>query len=95
MAIDTTGRAVIFGGSAVVIALLAPFTFGIEFVAAIGVALALVIPFMHLSRVRRQHSIDYLGFTTLTGVLVAALFATTWGGVGRVPGSIPRRRSPR
>lgn len=44
-------------------------------------ALAIVIPFMHLPRVRRQHAIDYLGFTTLTGVLVAALLATTWGGV--------------
>ncbi|MCA9831733.1 MAG: MFS transporter [Dehalococcoidia bacterium] len=44
-------------------------------------ALAIVIPFMHLPRVRRPHAIDYLGFTTLTGVLVAALLATTWGGV--------------
>ena len=44
-------------------------------------ALAIVIPFMHLPRIRRQHSIDYLGFATLTGFLVAALLATTWGGV--------------
>ncbi|MGK2965577.1 MAG: MDR family MFS transporter [Tepidiformaceae bacterium] len=44
-------------------------------------ALAIVIPFMHLPRARREHAIDYLGFTTLTGVLVAALLATTWGGV--------------
>lgn len=44
-------------------------------------ALAIVIPFMHLPRVRRQHTIDYLGFATLTGLLVAALLATTWGGV--------------
>jgi len=44
-------------------------------------ALAIVIPFMHLPHVRRQHAIDYLGFATLTGFLVAALLATTWGGV--------------
>ena len=43
VAIDTAGRAVIFAGSAVVIALLALFTFGIEFVAAIGVAGATVV----------------------------------------------------
>jgi len=44
-------------------------------------ALAIVIPFMHLPRIRRQHTIDYLGFATLTGLLVSALLATTWGGV--------------
>ncbi|MBK9611503.1 MMPL family transporter [Candidatus Amarobacter glycogenicus] len=43
VAVDTAGRAVIFAGSAVVIALLALFTFGIEFVAAIGVAGATVV----------------------------------------------------
>lgn len=52
-------------------------------------ALAIVIPFMHLPRVRRQHSIDYLGFATLTGFLVAALLATTWGGVEYPWTSIP------
>lgn len=43
VAIDTAGRAVIFAGSAVAIALLALFTVGIEFVTAIGVAGATVV----------------------------------------------------
>ena len=43
IAVDTAGRAVIFAGSAVAIALLALFVVGIEFVAAIGVAGATVV----------------------------------------------------
>lgn len=43
VAVDTAGRAVIFAGSAVAIALLALFVVGIEFVAAIGVAGATVV----------------------------------------------------
>lgn len=43
VAVDTAGRAVIFAGGAVVIALLALFIVGIEFVAAIGVAGATVV----------------------------------------------------
>jgi RND superfamily putative drug exporter len=43
VAVDTAGRAVIFAGGAVVIALLALFVVGIEFVAAIGVAGAIVV----------------------------------------------------
>lgn len=43
VAVDTAGRAVIFAGAAVAIALLALFVVGIEFVAAIGVAGATVV----------------------------------------------------
>ncbi len=43
VAVDTAGRAVIFAGGAVAIALLALFVIGIEFVAAIGVAGATVV----------------------------------------------------
>lgn len=46
-----------------------------------AVALAIIIPFMRLPHTRRAHTIDYAGFATLTGALVASLLATTWGGV--------------
>jgi len=44
------------------------------------VALAVIIPYMHLPRVRREHTIDYAGFVTLAFGLAAVLLAITWGG---------------
>lgn len=44
------------------------------------VALAFIIPFMHLPHSRRSHSIDYWGILTLSLGLTAALLATAWGG---------------
>lgn len=43
-------------------------------------ALAIIVPYMHVPHTKRAAKIDYLGFVTLTGVLVPALLATTWGG---------------
>ena len=44
------------------------------------VALTFVILYMHLPHVPREHSVDYVGFSTLGLGLTAALLATSWGG---------------
>ena len=44
------------------------------------IALAFVILYMHLPHEPREHSIDYIGFSTLGLGLAAALLATSWGG---------------
>lgn len=44
------------------------------------IALAFVIPFMHVPHVRRRHTVDYSGFITLSIGLTAVLLATVWAG---------------
>ena len=44
------------------------------------IALAFVILYMHLPHEPREHSIDFVGFSTLGLGLAAALLATSWGG---------------
>ncbi len=43
-------------------------------------ALAFIVPFMHVPHVRRPHTIDYPGIVTLSIGLTAGLLATVWGG---------------
>jgi EmrB/QacA subfamily drug resistance transporter len=44
------------------------------------IALAVILRYMHLPHVEREHSIDYWGIATLSIGLVATLLATSWGG---------------
>jgi EmrB/QacA subfamily drug resistance transporter len=44
------------------------------------IALGFIIPFMRLPHLRRPHTIDYAGFTTLSIGLVTVLLATVLGG---------------
>lgn len=43
-------------------------------------ALAFIVPFMHVPHVRRPHAIDYPGIVALSIALTAGLLATVWGG---------------
>lgn len=43
-------------------------------------ALAFIVPFMHVPHVRRPHTIDYAGIVALSIGLTAGLLATVWGG---------------
>ncbi len=43
-------------------------------------ALAFIVPFMHIPHVRRPHAIDYPGIISLSIGLTSGLLATVWGG---------------
>jgi len=45
-----------------------------------ALALAFIVPFMHVPHVRRPHAIDYAGIVALSIGLTAGLLATVWGG---------------
>jgi EmrB/QacA subfamily drug resistance transporter len=45
-----------------------------------ALALAVIIPSMHLPKVRRPHVIDYPGIISLTVALTSTMLATIWGG---------------
>ncbi len=45
-----------------------------------ALALAFIVPFMHLPHTRRAHRIDYAGIVSLSVALTSGLLATAWGG---------------
>lgn len=45
-----------------------------------ALALAFIVPFMHIPHQRREHAIDYAGIVALSIGLTAGLLATVWGG---------------